>query len=188
MERLLTALPTGIGARVVVVQHMPAGFTDRFAVRLDDASDYDVCEATAETRVAPDQAVLAPGDRHLEVVDGRPGLVVTPVDEAPVNSVRPSVDVTMVSAAAVHDPVDPLVGVVLTGMGDDGARGVAAVADAGGTTVAQDRQSSPVFGMPGEAIDTGAVDRVASTGDLPSVVRAAVRDQQRKRQREEAHA
>ncbi len=189
VEGLLAALPTGIGARVVVVQHMPEAFTGRLALRLDGVSDYDVQEVTAETRVSPDEAVLASGDRHLEVVeDDGTDLVVAPLDGDPVNNVRPSVDVTMVSAAAVHDPLDPLVGVVLTGMGSDGARGTEAIADAGGATIAQDRQSSPVYGMPGSAVDTGAVDRVASVDALPAAVRDAVRDQQRERQREEAHA
>jgi len=189
VEGLLAALPTGIGARVLVVQHMPEAFTGRLAVRLDRVSDYDVREATAETRVSPDEVVLASGDHHLEVVDSDDtDLVVAPVRGEPVHNVRPSVDVTMVSAARAHDPLDPLVGVVLTGMGSDGARGTGAVADAGGTTIAQDRQSSPVFGMPGAAIETGAVDRVVSAEALPSAVRDAVRDQQRERQREEAHA
>ncbi len=189
VEALLAALPTGIGARVVVVQHMPEEFTGRLAVRLDEVSDYDVREATGETRVSPDEVVLASGDRHLEVVESAgTDLLVASVDGEPVNNVQPSVDVTMVSAAAVHDPLDPLVGVVLTGMGSDGARGVEGVADAGGATVVQDRQSSPVFGMPGAAIDTGAVDRVVSVDALPVAIRDAVRDQQRERQREEAHA
>jgi two-component system chemotaxis response regulator CheB len=188
VEALLCGLPAGIDARVLVVQHMPASFTGRLAVRLDDVSDYAVREATDGARLGPDEAVLAPGGRHL-AVDRRDGeeLVVALTDDEPRHNVRPAVDVTMESAAATHRDA-PLVGAVLTGMGRDGAAGVEAVAAAGGTTLAQDRASSPVFGMPEQAIETGVVDRVVAAAELPAAVRDAVRDQQREHRREEAHA
>jgi len=188
VEATLRALPTGLGARVLVVQHMPEEFTGRLANRLDRVSDYETREAADGVRVGPDQAVLARGGKHLTVArQAGSELVLRLTDEAPVHNVRPAVDVTMETAAETHGPLDPLVGVVLTGMGSDGASGVAAVAAAGGTAIAQDQSSSPVFGMPETALATGAVDRVASAADLPAAIRDAVCDQQCERQREEVH-
>lgn len=184
---LLAALPTGIGVRVLVVQHMPASFTGRLAERLDETSDYAVREASDCDRVRPDEAVLARGGRHL-AVDAVRGddVVVRPTAEDPVHNVRPAADVTMTTAATAHDPADPLVAVVCTGMGDDGAAGVEAVRAAGGTTIAQDPTTSPVAGMPERAVATGAVDRQVTASDLASAVRAAVNEQRRARRRAEA--
>ncbi|TYL37700.1 chemotaxis response regulator protein-glutamate methylesterase [Natronococcus pandeyae] len=159
IERTFERLPIELGAKLVVVQHMPAGFTDRFAARLDSRSEYDVREAGDGDRLRPGEAVIAPGDHHLEVaatVGGRLRLCLD--DGEPRHGVRPAIDVTMESAAERVD--DPLCGVVLTGMGRDGAAGIEAISAAGGHTVAQDEATSPVFGIPGQAIRTGHVDDV----------------------------
>jgi two-component system chemotaxis response regulator CheB len=128
-------------------------------------SAYDVAEAEDGERIDGGEARVARGGHHLEVASyssGRLRLQVT--DDEPVHGVRPSIDVTMRSAAEAVE--GPLVGVVLTGMGSDGAAGVEAIKDAGGTTFAQDEATSPVFGIPEQAIETGAVDYVLPADEL----------------------
>jgi len=156
---MLRALPRALDARVLVVQHMPASFTRRFAERLDAASAYDVREVSDGERIDGGDVRVARGGRHTMVTSyssGRLRLRLT--DDEPVHGVRPSIDVTMESAADVVE--GPLVGIVLTGMGSDGADGIEAIKEAGGTTFAQDEASSPVFGIPEQAIETGCVDHV----------------------------
>jgi two-component system chemotaxis response regulator CheB len=154
---------------VLVVQHMPDAFTGRFADRLDAASEYDVREASDGDRIGGGAALVAPGGSHLRVVGAGGGrLRVGLSDEPPEHGVRPAADVTMRSAAEVVD--GPLVGVVLTGMGADGAVGAEAIHDAGGHVVAQDEASSAVFGMPKRAIERGCVDEVLPAADVPAGV------------------
>ena len=173
VEQVMCELPRGAEFRVLVVQHMPDGFTDRFAERLDGRSEYDVSEATDGARVGGGEAVIAAGDYHMAVDSYRRGRVGISLTQDPtVNNVRPAVDVTMRTAAATVD--GPLVGVVLTGMGEDGAAGIEAIAEAGGTTIAQDEATSAVFGMPKRAIETGCVDGVAPVDDVAAAILDAV--------------
>jgi len=159
VERVLADLPRNADFRVLVVQHMPEGFTERFAARLDGKSDYEVREASDGDRIGGGEALVAPGGKHMAVSNYAGGrLRVKLTDGDPVNSVRPSVDVTMKTAAETVD--DPLTAVVLTGMGTDGADGVRAVAAAGGSVVAQDEATSAVYGMPKRAVETGVVDDI----------------------------
>jgi two-component system chemotaxis response regulator CheB len=174
VERVLASLPTA-RLSVIVVQHMPAGFTDRFAERLDDRSGFDVREASDGDRVGPGEALVVPGDHHLEVshANGARARVSLDVDERG-EPIQPAVDVTMRSAADVVD--GPLVGVVLTGMGSDGAAGIEAIHAVGGRTIAQDEATSAIYGMPKRAVETGAVDRVLPIGEIAGgVVDAAER-------------
>ena len=169
VETVLSELPLAADLRVLVVQHMPDGFTGRFAERLDARSEYAVSEATDGARVGGGEAVIAAGDYHMAVDSYRTGRVgVSLTRDPPVNNVRPAVDVTMETAAATVD--GPLVGVVLTGMGEDGAAGIEAIAEAGGTTLAQDEATSAVFGMPERAIETGCVDGVAPVDDVAAAI------------------
>jgi two-component system chemotaxis response regulator CheB len=169
VEQVLANLPLAADLRVLVVQHMPDGFTGRFAERLDARSEYEVREATDGARIGGGEALIAAGDYHMEVSNYRRGrLRVSLTQDAPVHNVRPAVDVTMKTAAATVD--GPLVGVILTGMGEDGAAGVEAIAGAGGTTIAQDEATSAVFGMPKRAIETGHVDGVAPVEDVAPAV------------------
>jgi two-component system chemotaxis response regulator CheB len=149
---------------LVVVQHMPAGFTAAFARRLDEGSALRVREARAGDRVEPGVALIAPGDRHLLV--RREGLrYVVAVEEGPlVSRHRPSVDVLFGSVARAAGP--DAVGVIMTGMGADGADGLAAMRAVGAATLAQDEASSVVFGMAKEAIVRGAVEEVVPLDDL----------------------
>jgi two-component system chemotaxis response regulator CheB len=169
VEEVLAGLPGDADLRVLVVQHMPEGFTERFAGRLDERTAFDVREAGDGDRLGPGEAVVAPGGHHLRATGWRRGrLGLSLSDEPPVHGTRPAVDVTMRSVAEAAD--GPLVGVVLTGMGRDGAAGLRAVATAGGHTIAQDEATSAVYGMPRAAVETGAVDRVVPAGRVATAV------------------
>ncbi|ADD06702.1 protein-glutamate methylesterase CheB [Natrialba magadii ATCC 43099] len=186
-ERLFAQLPSTLEATVLIVQHMPPEFTGRFATRLDSHSEYAVREATDGDRVGPGEALVAPGDFHLQVTDASaadaPDAPVTDghddtagttlevtLDDGPRrHGLRPAIDETMETAAAHVS--GPLCGVVLTGMGSDGAAGIEAIADAGGYTIAQDEATSPVFGIPCQAIETGCVEAVVPDDEIvPTIV------------------
>jgi two-component system, chemotaxis family, protein-glutamate methylesterase/glutaminase len=161
LGRFLPSLPVDPGFAVIIVQHMPIGFTPALAERLDGLCALRVREARSGDRPGSGTALIAPGDQHLEVApDGT--LLVT--DGPEVNGVRPSADVTMRAAARVWGR--RVTGVVMTGMGRDGADGLLAIKRAGGTTLAQDRDSCVVFGMPRAAIEAGAVDEVVALDGL----------------------
>ncbi|MFP8953610.1 chemotaxis protein CheB [Natrialbaceae archaeon A-arb3/5] len=165
VERLFDQLPASLDARVLVVQHMPTEFTARFADRLDGVSEYTVREAREGERLAAGEAVVAPGGSHLEITTTATGRMRLRLDDRePVHGVRPSIDVTMQSAAEQVE--GPLGGVVLTGMGRDGAAGIEAIDDVGGYTIAQDEPTSSVFGIPCQAIRTGCVDAVLPAGEI----------------------
>lgn len=177
VEGVLSGLPIEADFRVLVVQHMPEGFTERFAKRLDDASDYTVREAADGDRIGGGEALVARGDSHLEVSGyGGGRLRVSLTDDDPVNNVRPAVDVTLRTAAERVD--GPLSVAILTGMGADGAEGVRAVSAAGGAVIAQDEATSAVFGMPQRAIETGAVDDVRPRDELVAGIVDATTEQQ----------
>ena len=174
VERVLSSLPLDADFRVLIVQHMPDGFTARFAERIDDRSDYRVREANEGDRIEGGEALVAPGGKHMLVDSYRNGrLRVRLTEDPPVNSVRPAVDVTMKSAARKID--DPLVGVILTGMGEDGAAGISAIKGVGGKTIAQNEETCAVFGMPQRAIETGDVDDVLPIGDVAEGILATAK-------------
>ena len=169
IHTVVGALPATADLRVVIVQHMPEQFTGRFANRLDEVSALAVREASDGDRVSPNEAVIARGDHHLEI-DRELGddLVVSLTDDDPVHSVRPAADVTLQSA--VETVSGPVVGVVLSGMGYDGAVGVEALADAGATVLVQDPEAASITSMPENALETGAVDGVYPTEELPEAI------------------
>ena len=167
VERVLAALPTG-DCRVLVVQHMPEAFTSRFADRLDGVSAYEVREATDGDRIGAGEALVARGGSHLEIGSYRAGRLRVKLVDDDSTSVTPAVDVTMRSAAETVD--DPLVGVILTGMGSDGASGIRAMADAGARTIAQSEDSCVIYGMPKRAAETGAVDAVHDLDDVAGAI------------------
>jgi two-component system chemotaxis response regulator CheB len=143
---------------IVIAQHMPAGFTAAFAAHLNSQCKMEVCEAAPGDRVIPGRVLIARGNRHLIVQRRGFDLVVDLSDAPPVCRHRPSVDVLFHSVANLMGP--NAVGVLLTGMGADGAQGLLAMRRAGAPTIAQDEATSVVFGMPKEAIDLGAADVV----------------------------
>jgi two-component system chemotaxis response regulator CheB len=157
LRTVLAALPAG-SPPVVIVQHMPALFTRAFAARLNEACALEVKEAEDGDRVIAGRALLAPGNRHLSIHRNGNGFIARLSDAPPVARHRPSVDVLFHSVARAAQ--GSAVGVLMTGMGADGAEGLVAIRQAGGLTIAQDEASSIVFGMPKEAIARGGADRV----------------------------
>jgi len=159
---LLPSLPKRSAMALIIVQHMPAAFTGTLAERLDAMTTIKVTEAKEGDRPVAGTALVAPGGRHLGFAPD--GTIALNVGE-PVNGCRPSADVTMQSAAAAFGR--SVVGVVMTGMGRDGTDGLAAIKAAGGSTMAQDRASSLIFGMPRAAIERGVVDFVLPLEEIP---------------------
>ena len=157
IAEVLSTLPSDTPG-IVIVQHMPAGFTTSFANRLNGLCRMRVKEAQDGDRILTGQVLLAPGDFHMQVVRSGAEDRVRVFSAPPVNRFRPSVDVLFNSCA--EQLGCNCTGVILTGMGNDGARGMRALHDAGGPTIAQDEATSVVFGMPKEAIAHGGVDRV----------------------------
>jgi len=165
LERVLTGLPGDLRAGVLVVQHMPAGFTRSLAERLDRLAAIDVREACEGDAVLEGRALIAPGDYHMLVrEDGKIGLNQGP----PVHRVRPAADVMMQSVARQFR--DRAVGVVLTGMGSDGAFGLRDIKGSGGRTIACDEQTCVIYGMPKAAVELGCVDRVAPLSEIATAV------------------
>ena len=156
-RELLASLPADAPA-VLITQHMPPGFTRNYAARLDGLCRIAVKEAVDGERVLPGHAYIAPGGRHLAIERAGADLVARVRDGDPVNRHRPSVDVLFRSAARTVGR--HALGVMLTGMGADGAAAMKAMRDAGSWNVAQDEASCVVFGMPREAIAAGAVHEV----------------------------
>lgn len=163
---LVPALPADTRFAIIIVQHMPAHFTAALAERLDSISALTVKEAEAGDRPRPGLVLIAPGDRHLEL-DDRGSVVLR--DGPLVNGCRPAADVTMLSAAKVYGR--RTIGVVLTGMGRDGTAGALAIRRAEGRTLAQDEESSVIFGMPRSAIEAGAIEEVAPLSEIASRLR-----------------
>ena len=167
LEYLLSSL-TRTCPGLVVVQHMPKQFTAAFAARLDRICEIEVREARTGDRVIPGRALIAPGGRHLVVRRNGAQYVTEVVSAPPVNRHCPSVDVLFRSVA--KSAGKNALGVIMTGMGDDGARGLLEMRQAGARTLAQDENSCIVFGMPREAIKVGAAERVVPLSHLPGLI------------------
>jgi two-component system chemotaxis response regulator CheB len=157
LELILTELPR-VSPGIVVVQHMPEKFTEAFAKRLDGLCQIEVKEAKTGDRVVPGRALIAPGGRHMLLKRSGAQYHVEIIDGPLVSRHRPSVDVLFRSVAQCAGK--NALGVIMTGMGDDGARGLKEMHDVGAHTIAQDENSCVVFGMPKAAINLGAVDDV----------------------------
>ncbi|WP_374484729.1 chemotaxis response regulator protein-glutamate methylesterase [Zoogloea sp.] len=164
LEAVLTALPEDVPG-IVVVQHMPAGFTEMFARRLNGLCRIQVREARHGDRVEPGLALIAPGGRHLQVTRDGNGYFVGVMDGPLINRHKPSVDVLFRSVARVAGA--NALGIIMTGMGDDGALGLKEMRDAGAATIAEAEETCVVFGMPKEAILRGAVGSVLPLQDIP---------------------
>jgi two-component system chemotaxis response regulator CheB len=175
LREVLTALPADAPG-VVVVQHMPERFTRAFAERLDRLCTVRVKEAQDGDRVLAGHVLIAPGNFHLRVV--RDGALVRAqlAQDPPVNRHRPSVDVLFQAAAETLGP--NAIGVIMTGMGCDGAKGLLGMRQAGARTVAQDLESCVVFGMPREAIAIGAAEHVVPLPHIAERVLGMIRERE----------
>ena len=167
LEALLTALPAD-SAGMVIVQHMPEKFTAAFAARLNQLAPVEVREAAHNDRVLPGRALIAPGGRHMLLRRSGAQYRVEVVDGPLVNRHRPSVDVLFRSVAKYAGA--NALGVIMTGMGDDGASGLLEMRNAGATTLAEDESTCVVYGMPKEAVRRGAVCRSVPLHRLASEI------------------
>ena len=167
LQTLVPALPPDLNIPMVIVQHMPPGFTASLARRLDQTSPFDVREAAEGDRLQPGQILVAPGGSHLQFdAGGKAHLTSDP----PVHGVRPAIDVTLSSLAPLYGP--RLMAALLTGMGRDGARGLKLVSDLGGRTLAEDETTCVVYGMPKAAVELGAVDCLLPLHEIaPAIAR-----------------
>lgn len=169
IESVLTGLDTEIPG-IVIVQHMPEAFTESFAQRLDSITGLNVKHAQDGDRIEAGKVLVAPGDRHL-IVGNRSGRLFVSIKQGPpVSRHRPSVDVLFRSVAQAV--ANQAMGVVLTGMGDDGAIGMKELFDTGAFTVAQEEESCVVFGMPSVAIKQGGVKKVCSLPKISQLINA----------------
>lgn len=165
LQAVIPALPRDLKVPVVVVQHMPPAFTATLAQRLNESSNLEVKEAEDGDRLTPGLVLVAPGGRHLEFdISGRAILS----DAPPVHGVRPSVDVTLASLLRTYG--SRMVGVLLTGMGCDGASGLRAIHFAGGTTIVEDESTCVVYGMPKAAVELCAVDYELPLGHIAMAI------------------
>ena len=173
LKQLLDAMPAD-GPPIVIVQHMPERFTAAFARRLNESSAMHVREAAPGDTVRPGTALITPGDRHLSLAWGGASSLGIALHDGPlVNRHRPSVDVLFSSAARTLGK--SAIGVLLTGMGRDGAKGLLEMRKAGALTMAQDEASSIVFGMPRAAIELGAAMKVVAADLLAATLLEAAR-------------
>ncbi len=167
IKDLLVQLPAAVPG-IVMTQHMPPGFTRTFAERLNKTTRLHVVEAKGGERILPGHAFLAPGGYHLVVVRSGADYRVKLSDAEPVHRHRPAVDIMMESVAQIGGK--NVVGVLLTGMGKDGAKGMVAIRNQGGYTLAQDEASCVVYGMPKEAVALGGVDQIVSLDKMGPVL------------------
>ena len=154
LRQIIPQLPADLPAAILIVQHMPAGYTATFAQRLNELSKFTVREAENADHIACGLALLAPGGVHLRVNKSRVFLD----DGPPRNHVRPAVDITMETAVSHFG--SNIIGVILTGMGNDGTGGAALIKKAGGIIVAESEKTSIVYGMPGSVVKAGHADHI----------------------------
>ncbi len=164
----LPKIPGDFPAALLIVQHMPAGFTEVFASRLNRLCQIEVKEAKDGDLVVPGRALVAPGGKHMKIKKMDFGTIVILSVSPPVNGHRPSVDVLFDSVSKEFRA--NTLGVIMTGMGDDGARGITGIKQAGGRTIAQDEETSVVFGMPKVAIEMGHIDRIVPLDNIAEAI------------------
>ncbi|QDR80512.1 protein-glutamate methylesterase/protein-glutamine glutaminase [Sporomusa termitida] len=171
LQEVITKLPGNIPCGVVIVQHMPPGFTRSLAERLNSLSAVTVKEAEQNDMIRPGLVLIAPGDYHM-LVEREGGKAVVKLNQnPPLGGHRPAVDPLMESVARIFG--SKAIGVILTGMGHDGAKGIQAIKRQNGQTIAEDQSTAVVFGMPKSAIEMGVVDKITPiTGVTAEILKA----------------
>ncbi|MFO0839659.1 MAG: chemotaxis response regulator protein-glutamate methylesterase [Phycisphaerae bacterium] len=167
LHQMLPSVPANFPP-ILITQHMPAGFTAAFADRLNKECQIAVKEAANHDELLPGRALIAPGDLHLRVVERGTKLAATLSNGPKVSGFRPSVDALFDSLAQTAP--ERTVAIVMTGMGCDGSAGIKMLKQRGAYTIAQDEETSVVYGMPKAAADTGCIDRVAALQDIPEAI------------------
>lgn len=158
LQQVIPLLPKDINASIVIVQHMPPKFTKSLAERLNNISNINVKEGEDGDILTKGNCYIAPGDFHMEVVQRGNDYVIRLNKDEPIKGLRPSVDVLMNSVAKL-DGINKI-GVIMTGMGADGSKGIISLKKSNGFTIAQDEESSVIFGMPKAAINTNCIDKI----------------------------
>ncbi|MEJ2664359.1 MAG: chemotaxis response regulator protein-glutamate methylesterase [Spirochaetia bacterium] len=170
LRRVCARLKASLPVPVLIVQHMPPGFTEEFAGSLNKICALEVKEAQNGDIIKNGRILIAPGDKHIEVENKPLAKVIRYNDSGPVNGHKPSVDVLFASVAAQYR--NHSMAIIMTGMGKDGAAEIGTIYKEGGLTVAQDAASSVVFGMPKSAIENGFIHRIAGLDDIPDIINA----------------
>lgn len=176
LAEVIPSLPGDLGAAVLVVQHMPKDFTRSLAERLHSSSALPVAEAVDSELLRSNHVYMAPGGLHMTVEDSPGGCVIRLAHSAPIWGVRPAADLLLKSAARVFG--QSAIGVILTGMGHDGAEGLKAIRAAGGVGVVQDESSSLIYGMPQAALLAGGADRIVPLTEIANVLLELTRRQE----------
>jgi two-component system chemotaxis response regulator CheB len=180
LAEIIPRLPADLGAAVIVVQHMPREFTKLLSSRLDSMSKLWVAEAMSGKTLRENRVYVAPGGQHMRVTGTRGNATILLDNTPPMWGVRPAADPLFFSVAEVFGSA--AIGIVLTGMGRDGAEGLKRVRDAGGTAIVQDRDSSIIYGMPQAALAAAGADRVATVEQMASTITELLSTKMRKNQ------
>ncbi len=170
LQYVLSQLPADYPGTILIVQHMPEGFTEMFARRLDETCAIEVKEAKSGDLLLPGRVLICPGNKHMKVKRMPLGDVVVLTDGEKVNGHRPSADVLLHSVGTEFG--DRALGVLMTGMGEDGAEGLGTIKRCGGLTIAQSEESCVVYGMPRAAVERGYATRVVSLDAMANTLQA----------------
>jgi len=169
LQSVIPLLPGNINAPILIVQHMPAGFTKSLAERLDNLSDVSVKEAEDGDQLKPGWVYIAPGDYHIKVNERNKSYYIELDGGATVSGHRPSADVMFESVSNISSK--KVIAVIMTGMGSDGAKSLKLLKEKkGGYVIAQDENSCVVYGMPGSAVKLGAVDKIVSLNEISNEI------------------
>ncbi len=168
LQEVVPKIPADIDSGILIVQHMPPKFTKSLAERLDSLSELVVKEAEDGDRISPGVALVAPGDYHMVLERGDGEFRVRNVKTPPIGKLRPAVDVTMLSVAEVWNGF--IVGVIMTGMGKDGAKGMLMIKKRGGKTIVEDKSTCVVYGMPRAVVEIGAADIIVPLYEIPKKI------------------
>ena len=173
LKRLIPQFPADFPVPIVMVMHMPVGYTEMYAAKLNESSSLEVREAAEGDELKPGRVFLAPAGRHLTLKRNADGTVVTHLDARPFSTLhRPSVDVLFQSAAEVYG--NRVLGVVMTGMGSDGKQGAAWIKSQGGLVFTEAESSCVVYGMPGVVVEAGLSDKSVALGEMAHAIREVV--------------